>query len=68
MVERIDSQLRRMGQDLKNVIEQMNSAASAQEENDEVIYIYIYIYIYMYINICIHCIYMHRVTYNVCVL
>lgn len=35
MVERIDSQLRRMGQDLKNVIEQMNSAASAQEENDE---------------------------------
>ena len=63
MVERIDSQLRRMGQDLKNVIEQMNSAASAQEENDEVIYIYIYIY--MYINICI---YMHRVTYNVCVL
>ena len=40
MVERIDSQLRRMGQDLKNVIEQMNSAASAQEENDEVIYIH----------------------------
>ena len=44
MVERIDSQLRRMGQDLKNVIEQMNSAASAQEENDEVIYIHVHVH------------------------
>ena len=39
MLETIDSQLRHMGQDLKDVIEQMNSTASTtQEEDSEVLY------------------------------
>ena len=37
MVEQIDTQLRRIGQDLKDVIDQMNSTAAAQEEGTEVI-------------------------------
>ena len=37
MVEQIDTQLRRIGQDLKDVIDQMNSTAVAQEESTEVI-------------------------------
>ena len=36
MVEKVDSQLRRMGHDLKEVIEQMNAATSAQEEDSHV--------------------------------
>ena len=36
MVEQIDTQLRRIGQDLKDVIDQMNSTAAAQEEGTEV--------------------------------
>ena len=37
MVEQIDTQLRRIGQDLKDVIDQMNSTAAALEEVTEVI-------------------------------
>ena len=37
MVGQIDTQLRRMGQDLKDVIDQMSSTAAAQEESTEVI-------------------------------
>ena len=37
MVEQIDTQLRMIGQDLKDVIDQMNSTAAAQEEGIEVI-------------------------------
>ena len=37
MVEQIDTQLRRIGQDLKDVIDQMNSIAAAQVKGTEVI-------------------------------
>lgn len=41
MLETIDSQLRHMGQDLKDVIEQMNSTATTtQEEDSEVHFVF----------------------------
>ena len=38
MAENIDSELKRMGQDLKEIIDQMNSANSHQEEDSTVSY------------------------------